>query len=165
MPVLGDAAIGDPVDIGADEVDCLSLPLGVLEAAREVPVKTQVHDDPVRGRDLFESGYDMAIRYGSRAEWRFEGDDSVTVRVSASFITNDGGAAHSLALEGAGIAVKSIWDVGDDIVDGRLCRVLPVHSMSAAPLHAIYPHSQHLAPRVRAFVDYLRERLQASWRW
>jgi len=37
--------------------------------------------------------------------------------------------------------------------------------VSAAPLHAIYPHSQHLAPRVRAFVDYLRERLAQAWRW
>lgn len=101
-----------------------------------------------------------------RADWRFSGGgEEHTVRVTASIVTNDGEAAHALAAEGAGIAVKSIWDVGDDLLAGRLVRVLPGHSVSAAPLHAIYPHSQHLAPRVRVFVDYVRERLQQDWRW
>ncbi|CAJ0718419.1 HTH-type transcriptional regulator DmlR [Ralstonia edaphis] len=101
-----------------------------------------------------------------RADWRFSGGgEEHTVRVTASIVTNDGEAAHTLAAEGAGIAVKSIWDVGDDLLAGRLVRVLPGHSVSAAPLHAIYPHSQHLAPRVRVFVDYVRDRLQQDWRW
>lgn len=100
-----------------------------------------------------------------RAEWRFHGDEQVAVRVSGALITNDGQAAHALALQGAGIVVKSIWDVGDDILAGRLQRVLPAHSMPTAPLQAIFPHSQNLAPRVRAFIDYLQARLQQAWRW
>ena len=76
-----------------------------------------------------------------------------------------GGAAQQLALAGSGIALKSIWDVGDDLEAGRLRRVLPNHAMAAAPLHAVYPHQRNLAPRVRVFVGYLKERLQAAWRW
>jgi DNA-binding transcriptional LysR family regulator len=100
-----------------------------------------------------------------RAEWRFHGEEQVAVRVSGALITNDGQAAHALALQGAGIVVKSIWDVGDDILAGRLQRVLPAHSMPTAPLQAIFPHSQNLAPRVRTFIDYLQARLQQAWRW
>ncbi|MBV7535369.1 LysR family transcriptional regulator [Duganella sp. sic0402] len=100
-----------------------------------------------------------------RAEWRFHGEEQVAVRVSGTFITSDGQAAHALALEAAGIVIKSIWDVGDDILAGRLQRVLPSHSMPTAPLHAIFPNSQNLAPRVRAFIDYLQARLQQAWRW
>lgn len=100
-----------------------------------------------------------------RAEWRFEGDEAISVRVTGAIITNDGEAAHQFALEGAGITFKSIWDVGDDLLEGRLRRVLPELSLSAAPLHAIYAHSRHLAPRVRVFVDFLRERLTNAWRW
>lgn len=100
-----------------------------------------------------------------RAEWRFHGEEQVAVRVNGALITNDGQAAHALALQGAGIVVKSIWDVGDDILAGRLQRVLPAHSMPTAPLQAIFPHSQNLAPRVRAFIDYLQARLQQAWRW
>jgi len=100
-----------------------------------------------------------------RAEWRFHGEEQVAVRVTGALVTNDGQAAHALALQAAGIVVKSIWDVGDDILAGRLRRVLPAHSMPTAPLHAIFPHSQNLAPRVRLFIDYLAARLQQAWRW
>lgn len=99
-----------------------------------------------------------------RADWRF-GEERVAVRVTGALITNDGQAAHALALQGAGIVVKSIWDVGDDILAGRLQRVLPAHSMPTAPLQAIFPHNRNMAPRVRAFVDYLQVRLQQAWRW
>jgi DNA-binding transcriptional LysR family regulator len=100
-----------------------------------------------------------------RAEWRFHGSEQVAVRVTGALVTNDGQAAHALALQAAGIVVKSIWDVGDDILAGRLQRVLPGHAMPTAPLNAIFPHGQHLAPRVRAFIEYLQVRLQQAWRW
>lgn len=100
-----------------------------------------------------------------RAIWRFEGKESRAIEVTAALVTNDGGAAHMLALEGAGIARKSIWDVGDDIVSGRLRRVLPEHSISAAPLNALYPNSRHLPPRVRLLLDFLCGRLSKAWRW
>jgi len=100
-----------------------------------------------------------------RAVWRFDGEERLSVQVTAAFITNDGGAAHTLALEGAGIARKSIWDVGDDLAQGRLVRVLPDFAISAAPLNALYPSQRHLAPRVRALVDFLSERLGKAWRW
>ena len=100
-----------------------------------------------------------------RTDWKFDGGETTPVRVDAAFLTNDGGAAQQLALAGSGIALKSIWDVGDDLASGRLRRVLPDHAMAAAPLHAVYPHQRNLAPRVRLFVEYLKERLQEAWRW
>ncbi|HWT38534.1 MAG TPA: LysR family transcriptional regulator [Paraburkholderia sp.] len=128
------------------------------------PAYLKQHGTPKHPHDLM-SHRCILIGDQRRAEWRFEGDESIAVRVDAAIVTNDGEAAHLFALADAGIAVKSIWDVGDDILAGKLRRVLPRHSMSAAPLHAIYPHSQHLAPRVRVFVDYLRERFAQAWRW
>lgn len=114
-----------------------------------------------------ELGQHRCILIGDqrRAEWRFQGTEPVTVRVNGAIVTNDGQAAHEFALQGAGIVVKSIWDVGDDLLQRRLQRVLPAHTMPTAPLQAIFPHSQNMAPRVRAFVDYLQVRLQQAWRW
>lgn len=129
------------------------------------PAYVAEHGAPAHPADLVQHRC-ILIGDQRRADWRFSGGgEEHTVRVTASIVTNDGEAAHTLAAEGAGIAVKSIWDVGDDLLTGRLVRVLPGHSVSAAPLHAIYPHSQHLAPRVRVFVDYVRDRLQQDWRW
>ncbi|RQR47549.1 LysR family transcriptional regulator [Burkholderia sp. Bp9140] len=100
-----------------------------------------------------------------RTEWRFDGvQGAVTVEVTAALLTNDGGAARTLALEGAGIALKSIWDVGADLDAGRLVRVLPAFAAPAAPLHAVYPGGRHVPLRVRAFVDFLREQLRDAWR-
>jgi len=45
-----------------------------------------------------------------------------------------------------------------------LVEVLPDFAMPAAPMHAVFPPSQHLSPKVRAFLDYLTEHLQPpSW--
>ncbi|KVL57952.1 LysR family transcriptional regulator [Burkholderia territorii] len=100
-----------------------------------------------------------------RTEWRFDGaQGAVTVEVTAALLTNDGGAARTLALEGAGIALKSIWDVGADLQAGRLVRVLPTFAAPAAPLHAVYPGGRHVPLRVRTFVDYLRDQLRDQLR-
>jgi len=119
---------------------------------------------PKRPADLTQHSC-IVIGDQPHTEWRFGGAADITVRVSGGLLTNDGMAATAWALEGAGIVLKSIWDVGDDLASGRLVRILPAYSIPAAPLHAIYPNKQHLAPRVRLFVAFLRERLQKEWRW
>lgn len=128
------------------------------------PAYLAQHGTPVQPSELAQHRC-ILIGEQRRAEWRFHGEEQASVRVTGALITNDGQAAHALALQAAGIVVKSIWDVGDDILAGRLQRVLPAHSMPTAPLQAIYPHGRNLAPRVRVFIDYLQARLQQAWRW
>ncbi|AFC85413.1 LysR family transcriptional regulator [Frateuria aurantia] len=98
--------------------------------------------------------------------WRFVDRDggSVTVNVgSGMFQTNDGEVAHAATLAGAGIALKSIWDVADDLVSGRLVDVLPDCHSPAAPIQAVYVRGQTVVSgRVRALIDFLAERLQCS---
>ena len=95
----------------------------------------------------------------AQADWRFEGEEPVTVRIVARLAANDGEVVHRWALDGHGIARKSIWDVAEDLESGRLVQVLAGYPIPAAPLHAVYPHSRHLAPRVRTFLDYLAAHL------
>lgn len=95
-----------------------------------------------------------------RADWKFIGKINHTVRVTGAVITNDGGAALEFALQGAGIAVKSIFDIEEDLASCRLKIVLPFCSMPSAPLYAVYQSSHQLAPRVRTFVDFFRANLQ-----
>lgn len=119
---------------------------------------------PQHPRDLANHAC-ILIGHHSRAVWAFDDEAGTSVQVTGSVVTNDGSAAHQLALEGVGIARKSIWDVGDDLALGRLKRVLPDFAMSAAPLNALYPSGRQLAPRVRALVDFLGARLTKAWRW
>jgi DNA-binding transcriptional LysR family regulator len=113
------------------------------------------------------AGHDCIV-FGEQPtrEWHFQHPNGpVSVRVNPAFITNDGEAAHTLALAGGGIVQKSIWDVGDDLGNGRLVRVLPDYTIPAAPLQAVYANAQHLAPKVRRFVEFCAEKLKEDWRW
>ncbi len=93
-------------------------------------------------------------------EWVFA--DGRSVRVRGSFTSNAGELTHQFALLGAGLAIKSIWDVEDDIAAGRLEIVLPDIPLPASTIHAVYPHSRHAAAKVRLCVAYLASRLNPS---
>ena len=91
------------------------------------------------------------------AVWQFA--DGTSVRVNGAFASNDGEIAHLWAVQGAGLVLKSIWDVQADLAAGRLEVVLDAHPLACAHIHAMYPHRRFVAPKVRLCVDFLRERL------
>jgi len=106
------------------------------------------------------------IVFGPRpaAHWLFQrGGKPIAQEVRAAFIVNDGATALALALAGAGIHFKSIWEIGDHLHAGRLVRVMTDFAAPTAPLHAVFPHGRQLAPRVRRFIDFAVERLRARW--
>ena len=106
------------------------------------------------------------VLYGTRStrHWLFQHEGKpVSAEVNATFLCNDGNAAKALALAGGGIFLKSIWDVGSELRDGTLVRVLGRYSIPSAPLHVVYPHALHLAPRVRHFADYALKSLRGEW--
>lgn len=92
--------------------------------------------------------------------WTFA--DGRTVHVQGVLSTDNGELAHRWALQGAGLTLKSIWDISDDIAAGRLEVVLPKERLPAAPIHAVFPHSRLTAAKVRLCVDFLAARLKVS---
>lgn len=107
-----------------------------------------------------------------RNDWPFrgsEGGETVpeTVHVTGSFSANNGEVLRQAALGGSGIIMLPIWQVRDDLMAGRLVELLPDYSSPGADIHAVYPQTRYLAPRVRAFVDYLALEFAAmarTWR-
>ena len=98
--------------------------------------------------------------------WTFIGPDGpFQIHIPSRLRTNDGEVGHEWALAGAGLVMKSIWDVGDDMAAGRLVRVLADWPSPAAAIHALYPTSRHLSAKVRSFVDFLGAHLRAEDRW
>lgn len=93
-------------------------------------------------------------------EWSFQGPQGpIQVPVRGQLSTDNGDAQHELALLGAGLVLKSVWDVADDLRTGRLVAVLPDYPCPPADLYAVYL-SRHFQPRrVTALVSYLKEEL------
>lgn len=93
------------------------------------------------------------------AEWRFTGIDGrgYEVGVHGRFHADNGDVLRVMALAGLGIVMLPSFFLGDDIRAGHLVPVLDGFVPLDGTLNAVYPHSRHLSPKVRAFVDYLAE--------
>lgn len=65
-----------------------------------------------------------------------------------------------LALKGAGVAVRSLWDVEGLIANGKLIQLLPNHPIeSFGNLYAVIPTKRLMTVRVRTFLDFLMARI------
>lgn len=99
--------------------------------------------------------------YGS---WQLFADDDKrreTVKVGGALSSNDGETAVKWALAGHGVLLRSLWDIAGELAAGRLRRVLPGWQSAPADVYALYPERMHLSAKVRAFVDFLGERISA----
>ncbi len=90
-------------------------------------------------------------------QWRLEGPDGPsTIRIESRLRTNSSEVVREAVIAGLGIALRSTWDVGPELRDGRLVRVLPEWSGARkVAIHAVYPSRRHLAQKVRVFIDHL----------
>jgi DNA-binding transcriptional LysR family regulator len=65
---------------------------------------------------------------------------------------------HQLAVAGVGVALLSQSMVRTDVEQARLVRILPEWEPEPVELHALYPSRLNSSPKVRAFLQFLRER-------
>ncbi len=89
--------------------------------------------------------------------WRLDGPEgTVSFRPSGNLSTNSSEVVREAVLADMGIALRSTWDIGQELADGRLVRVLPEYESSTnVGIYAIYPSRQFLPVKVRVFIDYL----------
>lgn len=93
-------------------------------------------------------------------DWDFEdGNGREVLHVDGNFVANSADAIYHAALAGLGIARLATYLVADDLRAGRLVHLLPGYRHDTADILAVYPDRRNLAPRVRAFIDFLVEQL------
>ncbi|ATJ81635.1 LysR family transcriptional regulator [Halomonas beimenensis] len=97
------------------------------------------------------------------ALWRFQRRDAPdveqAVKVSGPLASNDGEVIRHLARDGHGIALRSWWDVHEDLAEGRLVELLPAWQGVRADFHAVYDRRRHVPLRIRAFIAYLEQEM------
>jgi DNA-binding transcriptional LysR family regulator len=96
-------------------------------------------------------------------EWPFRDPGSATVRTKAVFgnvLANNGAILRRLCIDGLGLARVGQFHVQADIDAGRLVPVLEAFNPEDIELiHAVFAGHEHLAARIRAFIDFLAERI------
>ena len=78
------------------------------------------------------------------------------MRISGPLRTNSSEVVRETLLAGLGVALRSTWDVGPELKDGRLVRLLPEFSGGKrVAIHGVYPSRRHMEQKVRAILDVL----------
>ncbi len=118
------------------------------------------HGTPTQPSDLDEQ---RCIIFVGEDVWRLRNSlEEIRIRVSGRFKTNNAEMATQAALDGLGIALRSLWDVADDLRAGRLERVLPDYeTISDMAVYAIYPPGRFISPAAKAFVELVHGNLRS----
>lgn len=99
-------------------------------------------------------------------EWRFKGPrGEERVRVQGRFTANNGDVLRQAALDGLGVALLPSFIVGPDLRSGALTELLTAYRPPELGVHAVYPASRHLSPKVRRLVDFLAARFGPTPYW
>lgn len=104
---------------------------------------------------------------GRQDVWRLidHNGRELAVRVGGRFESNYGEVLRDAAIAGLGIALHSTWHVVDDLRAGRLRQVLPQYRIAESGIWALMPQRRLVPLRVRAFVDFLAEKLGDTPPW
>lgn len=93
-------------------------------------------------------------------EWVFPHDEGeIRVRINGRFRSNNGYALRDAMLAGHGIAVVPLVFVQDELSRGEAVAVLQEYTTHPLPVNAVYPSNRFVSTKVRAFIDYLQDRL------
>ena len=189
-PLVGDFMQGNPevtvnldlsdrlVDLLNENIDCairigeltdsslISVRLG--EMRRMVvasPAYLVAHGVPREPADL---AMHNCLSLGQQRGWVFRNPQTAevdTLKVSGNFECNDGAVLHESALGGRGLAWRSLWEVGQDLKEGRLTSVLDAWQAPPMGIYAVFPQRRHLPLRVRLFIDLLKETYSRPSYW
>jgi DNA-binding transcriptional LysR family regulator len=106
----------------------------------------------------------LVLDIGDRPErWELQRRGAAeAVTVQGPLRSNHALALHDACRRGAGIALLPAFVLAEDFAAGRLQPVLPAWATPEQGIFAIYPGYRFIPAKVRAFVDYFAQRLQAQ---
>jgi DNA-binding transcriptional LysR family regulator len=118
------------------------------------------HGTPKLPQDL--ANFDCVVFAGGahRASWELHRDGEVlTVNVRPRILVNDFRFIEEATAADLGLALVPVFRCIDALREKRLVRVLPGWCTTDIPLHAVYPSTRHLTPKVKAFVEHVRDHM------
>jgi LysR family transcriptional regulator for bpeEF and oprC len=108
----------------------------------------------------------VTVTAGRYRQWNFPSDDDVvSLSVPSVLNVNDMSALVEAAVTGAGIAYLPDFIVADHCSTGELKIVLPDLIFEGQPIYIVYRRRRYLPPRVRVFLDFLRDLLPTVPKW
>lgn len=100
---------------------------------------------------------------GDNRNWRLRDEHGVVhdVRVAGNFSTNYGEVTSEAAIAHVGIALKSKWDIEQQLGDGSLVPVLETYAVDPLwSLWAVRPPAQIVPARTSVFIEFIKNKFQ-----
>jgi DNA-binding transcriptional LysR family regulator len=117
-------------------------------------------------RDLADHRCLTFAYWSDGPEWKFtRKGELASVRVESRLWCNNGEALVEAATVGAGIIIQPNFIAGPAIREGRLIEILPSWRMADLNIYAIYPPSQFVPAKTRAFIDHMSKHFAGSPYW
>nr|WP_281029227.1 substrate binding domain-containing protein [Rhizobium deserti] len=167
--------VTDPIAAGLDAVVRIGEPRDERLMVKRVgtvryivcasPAYLAVHGEP-RGVDDLKN-HDCVRRvshYGPKfAPWRFrqpDKDEAFEHQVEGTLSVDSPEAMIDIGLSGAGLVQLHTYMAERHIKSGALLEVLAPFAADGPPISVLFPSSKNLAPKVRAFIDFVVQVLE-----
>lgn len=108
------------------------------------------------------------VRIGLLDEvWPLEaGGETHSLRPNGRLQTNSSDVVRQAVIDGAGIGLRPVWEVGEELRSGALIEILPdVRITGRIGIYAVYPSRTFLPAKVRVFIDFLSDIYGATPYW
>lgn len=119
------------------------------------------HGWPEHPRDLEQKHTCITIRERNQApaSWKVECQgERMTVAPNSRLSVNNGEVAKQWCVNGQGILLRSVWNVQQELGQGKLVQVLP-EWQQAADVYAVYSRSMRSSANLRVFIENLEQYL------
>jgi len=95
-------------------------------------------------------------------EWHFGDQEETSVHLRPQLRCNLSEAGIGAARAGWGIVRALSYQVGGDLIEGRLKIILPEYEEPPLPVHVVHPDVRRASAKVRAFFDHAVDALRSN---
>ncbi len=161
----------DLIKEGVDAAVRLSVPMDSSLVIRKIadcrrvicaaPGYLAARGEPATPDDLKDHNCLLLRFSGSKQfRWTLNGPKGqATINVGGPLDADDSDVLTQWAVAGHGIVMKPVWEVADHLRAGRLTPILTNFPPVPLTLGVLYPHRRLLPAKVRAFADFMVERV------
>lgn len=127
-----------------------------VSAAAALDHPNQLPDHPYLSSTISFGPTDLALKHGK---------DSVVVRVTPRLSVRDHDALLSMTLSGLGVALLPAWMAHPHVRTGQLVPLLSGFCGPSVDFNVVFLPHRGMAPNLRAFVDFLKQRFKNDRPW
>ena len=120
---------------------------------------------PQTPRELADHSWITLSILNSPLRWVFHKDGKEeSVQMHSDLKANSVHGVVSMVQHGLGISTIAKYVIEEELNEGKLIPLVPDYSLKPVGIYAVYPHRDHVPPKVRVFIEFLSKRCRcASW--